>query len=141
MSNAGEVNNVSGATKQARLRLEVADVALFERQARIIGMMRQIGGAAAAQIVDDPNAKAALEQEIDHVAADEAGAPGNDRNWLLAHAALMAFIVRTLKYRSLVRLSGSFPALNAWHKSRAASSTERLGTKPSTRLIFSELMW
>ena len=53
--------------------------------------------AAPAQIVDDANAIAALKQVIHHVAADETGAPRHQCDWLRAHAALMAFMVRTLK--------------------------------------------
>jgi hypothetical protein len=53
--------------------------------------------AAADQVVDDAYHHAALEQQVDHVAADEAGATGNDGNWLVAHAACNAFSLRTLK--------------------------------------------
>ena len=40
--------------------------------------MREIGLAAADQIVDHAHAVATGQQEIDHVAADEAGAAGDD---------------------------------------------------------------
>ena len=35
---------------------------------------------AADEVVDDVDAKALVEQQIDHVAADEAGAAGDDRD-------------------------------------------------------------
>ena len=53
--------------------------------------------APADQVVDDAHRHAALEQQVDHVAADEAGATGDDGNWLVAHAACSAFSLRTLK--------------------------------------------
>ena len=40
--------------------------------------MRQIGLAAAHEVVDHADAEPALEQAVDHVAADEAGAAGDD---------------------------------------------------------------
>ena len=59
--------------------------------------MGEIGFAAADQIVDHADAVAAREQEIDHVAADEAGAAGDDAR---SGASLMRpcsfFILRTL---------------------------------------------
>ena len=41
-------------------------------------MMREVAAVAAGKIVDDPHRKAALEQQIDHVAADKAGAAGDN---------------------------------------------------------------
>ena len=48
------------------------------------------------QIVDNAHFESAREQQIDHVAADEAGATGHDGD-RFRHAALSAFILRTLK--------------------------------------------
>ena len=60
-------------------------------------MVREIGFATAHHVVDDANAIAPLEQEIDHVAADEAGAAGDDRDLAAGtHFAPSFFIVRTL---------------------------------------------
>ena len=60
-------------------------------------MMGDIGFAAADQIVDDANAVAAINQKVDHVAANEAGAAGHDRGLARAgHLAPIFFIVRTL---------------------------------------------
>jgi hypothetical protein len=51
----------------------------------------------ADQIIDDADRKARADQCIDHVAADETGSAGNDRNGLAAaHAALSLFSRRTL---------------------------------------------
>ena len=85
------------AAKQRRVRLDVANVRLFEREVRICRMVRQVGGAPADQIVDDTNAIAGRQQRIDHVAADEAGASGDDRGLRPgAHFAPIFFMVRTL---------------------------------------------
>ena len=59
-------------------------------------MMLEVAAMAADQIVDHADREAALEQHIDHVAADEAGAAGDDRDGLAAHAALSLFSSRTL---------------------------------------------
>ena len=60
-------------------------------------MMREIGAPAAAQIIDDPNAIAAIEQMVDHVTADKAGASGDDRyRALRVHFTPSFFMVRTL---------------------------------------------
>ena len=60
-------------------------------------MVGDIGLAAADQVVDDAHAVAALDQEVDHVAADEAGAAGDDRDFARrAHLAPIFFMVRTL---------------------------------------------
>ncbi len=53
--------------------------------------------ASAGQIVDHADFEAALQQQIDHVTADEARAPGDDRDRRSFIAALSAFKVRTLK--------------------------------------------
>jgi hypothetical protein len=51
----------------------------------------------ADQVVDDADREARVKQCIDHVAADETGTAGNDRNGLAAaHAAFSFFSKRTL---------------------------------------------
>ena len=60
---------------------------------RIAAVMGEIGLAAADQVVDHPHAIAALQQQIDHVAADEAGAAGDDCD-TLAHYATRQLIRR-----------------------------------------------
>ena len=76
--------------------LERADVALLEREPRLAGVVGKVRLAAADQIVDHPDAVAAREQQIDHVAADEAGAAGDDGDRAVAHAAWSFFMRRTL---------------------------------------------
>jgi hypothetical protein len=59
-------------------------------------VVSQIGFPAANQIVHDTDAKAALEQAIDHMAADEAGTACNNCDGASGHVAPIRFIVRTL---------------------------------------------
>jgi len=59
-------------------------------------VVRQIGFSPARQIVHDTDAKAALEQAIDHMAADETGTTCDDRDVASCHVAPIRFIVRTL---------------------------------------------
>ena len=65
-----------------------------------IGVRRvlcQIALATADKVVDDAHTAAMVDQAIDHVAADEAGAAGDDGNRARrAHVAPIRFIVRTL---------------------------------------------
>ncbi len=97
VADAGEVKNIVGIAKQARVGGELANVALLERQAGIAGVVRQVGGPTSAQVVDHAHAVAAIEQDVDHVAADEAGATRHHRNLACrAHFAPSFFMVRTL---------------------------------------------
>ena len=50
------------------------------RKPRLAVVVGEVGLTAADQIVDHPHAVAAGEQQIDHVAADETGAAGDDGN-------------------------------------------------------------
>jgi len=45
--------------------------------ARIVATMIQIRQSAADQIVDNADRESAVEQQVDHVAADEAGSAGH----------------------------------------------------------------
>ena len=76
------MENERGIFEQGISGVELADVAPFQRQPRIVAVMGEIGLAAADQIVDHPHAIAAGHQLIDHVAADKTGAAGDDRNTL-----------------------------------------------------------
>src|SRR5712692_7356726 len=97
VSDAGEVKYIVGTAKQARVRDEVANVALLERQVRIACVVGQVGGSAPGQVVDHAHAVAAIEQDVYHVAADESGATGHHRNLACrAHFAPSFFMVRTL---------------------------------------------
>src|SRR5262249_33611516 len=137
---ASEVKYIVGTAKQARVGRELANVALLERQAGVAGVVRQVGGSAPAQVVDYAHAVVALEQDVDHVAADEAGAAGHHRNLArLAHFAPSFFMVRTLYYQSWSKLFGMRWLRKARVRSRTASSMLRLGLKPRTRFTLFEL--
>src|SRR5262249_21152622 len=87
-------------------------------------------------------AEALGQEQVHHVAADEAGAPGDDGSGRLVHAASPFFLtLRTLKYRSSSMLRGIFPALKARHRSRTASSAARRGRNPSRSAILREQTW
>jgi hypothetical protein len=58
--------------------------------------MGDVVAAPAEHVVHHTNRKAPLDEDIDHVAADESGATGDYRNRFLAHLAPIAFMVRTL---------------------------------------------
>ncbi len=91
------MEHVIDAVEQRVARLIGADVGVLEHHVGIAGVVRDIGLAAADQIVDDAHAVAAVDQQIDHVAADEAGAAGDDGGLARrAHFAPSFFIVRTL---------------------------------------------
>jgi hypothetical protein len=51
--------------------------------------------AAAGQVIHDTHTESARQQKIDHVAADEPGATGNNGD-TIAHAAFRFFMRRTL---------------------------------------------
>ncbi len=88
---------IARAVEQVRLGRQVADVADLERQVGVARVVREIGFPSAAEVVQDPDAETACEQDVHHVTADEAGATGDHRHRLHGHAALVAFMVRTLK--------------------------------------------
>ena len=106
------MKNAVDATKQAAAGIERADIGLFEREPLLGAVLDEIFHPAATQIVEHTHGIVVLQKQIDHVAPDEPGATGDDCN-ALTHAALIDFIVRTLKYRSSLRLSGTCPCLNA----------------------------
>ena len=101
---------------------------------RVAGVVGEVGLAAADEIVDDADAIAALEQQIDHVAADEAGAAGDDGDRLRAHAACSFFMRADVVVAVVVHsCSAACRRVKARQRSRTASSIVRLGAKPSTR--------
>ena len=90
-------NNQRAPEKIEFVRGKRPDVALVERHCAARGVMRDVGFAPADEIVDNPNPVAAFAQHVDHVAADESGAPGDDRNRRrCSHWACRAFSVFTL---------------------------------------------
>ena len=141
VANSREVKNIACIGEQRIAGLKVKNIANLEREVGIIGQVSEIRFTTASQIVDDSNAIIMPEHPIDHMAADEARAAGDDNDRPVGHAALSVFSCLTLKYQSFPMLSGSFPSLRAWHNSRTASSILRLASKPSTSRILSELMW
>ena len=70
------------ASRRSASRLELPDVLPVAGEIRIALEMIEIAAMPADQIVDDADREARVKQSIDHVAADEAGAAGHDRNWL-----------------------------------------------------------
>ena len=85
------------SAKIGEFGLELPDIVPVAGEIRISLEMIEIAAMTAYQIVDDADRKACAKQSIDHVAADETGSAGNDRNGLAAaHAALSRFSRRTL---------------------------------------------
>jgi hypothetical protein len=97
VADAGEMENGFRVGEDRRLGLELPDILPIAGEIRISLEMIEIAAMTADQIVDDADRKARAKQSIDHVAADETGSAGNDRNGLAAaHAALSRFSRRTL---------------------------------------------
>jgi hypothetical protein len=100
VADAREVENVAGVREQAMAGFQRPYIDLFERQVRIGRVVGDVGFPPAHQAVDHAHGEAALQQQIDHMAADEAGAPGDDGdgadNGVGAHAACSFFMVRML---------------------------------------------
>ena len=97
VADAGEVEDVAGGAEHAIVRGQRADVALVQVHVGIPRMMGQVGGAAAHEVVDDVHAEPLVCEQIDHMASDEAGATGHDRDSPRRHAARLALRVATLK--------------------------------------------
>ena len=92
------MEDVVRAGEERRVRRELPDVVPVAGEIGVALDVGEVAAMAADEIVDDADRIAALEQQIDHVAADEAGAAGDDGNGLAAaHAALSVFSRRTLK--------------------------------------------
>jgi high-affinity K+ transport system ATPase subunit B len=90
------MENITGTGKHRCASFEGPDVGALYGQIGIAGMLGKISLVAANKIIDDTDGVAAIEQQIDQVAADKTGTTGyyGER---LAHAAFRAFIRRTLK--------------------------------------------
>jgi hypothetical protein len=97
VADAGEMEDGFRVGEDRRVGLELPDILPVAGEIRISLEMIEIAAMTADQIVDDADRKARAKQSIDHVAADETGSAGNDRNGLAAaHAALSRFSRRTL---------------------------------------------
>ena len=87
----------AGAREGGVARFELPNVAAVDRDVRMASDMRQVRLMSAGEIVDHPHREAAGHEQINHVAADEAGASGDDRDRPLAHAAFSRCSRFTLK--------------------------------------------
>jgi hypothetical protein len=97
VADAGEMEDAFRIGKDRGVRLELPDILPVAGEIGISLEMIEIAAMTADQIIDDADRKARADQCIDHVAADETGSAGNDRNGLAAaHAALSLFSRRTL---------------------------------------------
>ena len=86
------MNHAAGALENGGTGLERADIRLQEMQPRIVLVMREVDLAPTDQIVDHPDFVAAVEQEIDHVTANETGAAGDNSDLVAAHATSTVFM-------------------------------------------------
>ena len=68
------------------VRRQASHVALYELQPRLGAMVLEVLEPAGQQVVEGADAVSPLEQQVDHVAADESGPARDDRN--LAHELL-----------------------------------------------------
>jgi hypothetical protein len=97
VADAGKMENASRSGKDRGARLELPDILPVAGEIGISLEMIEIAAMTADQVVDDADREARVKQCIDHVAADETGTAGNDRNGLAAaHAAFSFFSKRTL---------------------------------------------
>ena len=97
VADPGEVKYVASAAEQAVVGRAAANISLLQDQVRIVAVGCEIFFPAAIQVVDGPHREAALDQHVDHVAADEPRPARDDRDRPAGHAALRDFRRRTLK--------------------------------------------
>ena len=97
VADAGQVKHVLCSGKDFRAGLQAANILPMTGEVGVARLMREVAAMAAGEVVDDADRKAAVQQKVDEVAADEAGAPGHDGDGLPAHAACSLFRRRTLK--------------------------------------------
>ena len=87
-------------------------------------------------------AKPRASSSIDHVAADEAGAAGDDRNGLPRSCRLELLQRADVVVAVVVDAVGQLACRGTrWHSRAPRPRWCACGWKPSTRLILSELMW
>ena len=79
VADSREVEHVLRAVEQRVSRHKVSNVPVLEYHSVVL-MMREILLPATGQVVDHPDVKPLLDQQIDHMAADEPGATSHDRN-------------------------------------------------------------
>src|SRR5579872_1977809 len=78
VANAAVMKDIPSLAKQRIVRRVAANIAFLKDKLRIALMLRQIGATATGKIVDDAYAHTARQAQVDHVAADKAGASGDD---------------------------------------------------------------
>ena len=106
----GDVEHPLHAVEERRNAPRVADVDFLNREVRVRREMREVLQAAAAEIVEHGDATAVGEEPLDQMAADEAGAAGNENR---ARA-------RCVGHAQRIRVSGTGTmnrppaAMNAW---------------------------
>ena len=72
VADAGEVENVVALLENRRRRLQAADVFPVAREIAVGLVMVEVRLVATDKIVDDAHLESTVEQQIDHVTADEA---------------------------------------------------------------------
>ena len=128
VADAGEVENVTGAPKKLLGRGQVPEIADLDGERGVGPAALQVSQVSAGEVVEGADPVAPVEEQVHHVAADEAGGPGHHGDLRVGHFSSIAFTVRTLTYLSSSRLLGSFPAFNASQMPRTASSMLLRGT-------------
>ena len=85
VTDAAEMDDVARAGEERVVRREVADVADLDDEVGIALVLLEIFEASADEAVDDVDAVAFGEEQIHHVAADEAGASGDNGDGFVGH--------------------------------------------------------
>ena len=76
-------------------RRQCSDIGYLDAEPFIGPVVCEILQPAADQVIDHPNGIPTLEQQVDHMAADKTGAPGNNRD-RRHHLSSSFLTVRTL---------------------------------------------
>src|SRR6266581_8623333 len=105
VADTGEVKYIPSTREKLIVGSQGANVALIEDDVGIRLMLSQIRRAAADKIVDHTDAKPALDEEIDHVAADEAGTAGDNGKRSLGSRAVLAALRFDGHHATRIRLS------------------------------------
>ena len=135
------MENAIRTGKELVVRRQLADVANFDREVRVVLAVGKIFQPAPKKVVNDVDTKALVEQQIDHVASDETSAARHHCELARAHFKPSAFTVFTLTNDSSLSVSvENFPSLKARKRSRTASSMFRFGCQPSFSEILREVM-
>src|SRR5262245_49211824 len=96
IADAGEMKNVTSPFEQSVIGRAAADVPELEDEIGITGMVSEIFLPSAGEIVHHAHYVTLVEQQIHHMAADEAGATRYHCNRPDGHSALISLRRRTL---------------------------------------------